>query len=76
MLYDLSKDPLEAVDLLADGTSSDEAAIVASLEGAVYPNPGGHDREQRLREFLRSHNDLAIERFRGTVGRPLASRQE
>ncbi len=31
-LYDLSKDPLEAVDLLADGTSSDEAAIVASLE--------------------------------------------
>ena len=31
-LYDLSKDPLEAVDLLADGTSSDEAAIVASIE--------------------------------------------
>ena len=31
-LYDLSKDPLEAVDLLADGTSADEAAIVASLK--------------------------------------------
>ena len=32
MLYDLSKDPLEAVDLLADGTSPDEATIVASIE--------------------------------------------
>ena len=31
-LYDLSKDPIEVVDLLADGTSSDEAAIVAGLE--------------------------------------------
>ena len=32
MLYDLSTDPLEAMDLLADGTSPEEAAIVASLE--------------------------------------------
>ena len=32
MLYDLPKDPLEAVDLLADGTSPDEATIVASIE--------------------------------------------
>lgn len=31
-LYDLSNDPIEAVDLLADGTSSDEAAVVARLE--------------------------------------------
>ena len=32
MLYDLSTDPLEAMDLLADGKSPEEAAIVASLE--------------------------------------------
>lgn len=32
MLYDLSNDPLEATDLLADGASADEAAIVASLK--------------------------------------------
>lgn len=32
MLFDLANDPLEAVDLLADGTSSDEATIVASLK--------------------------------------------
>ena len=32
MLYDLSTDPLEAMDLLADDTSPEEAAIVANLE--------------------------------------------
>lgn len=40
MLYDLSKDPLGAADLVADGTSPDEVAIVASIEAQFTPNPG------------------------------------
>jgi hypothetical protein len=31
-LYDLSKDPFEAADLLADGASPGEAEIVASMQ--------------------------------------------
>ncbi len=31
-LYNLVADPMEAADLLADGTSDDEAAIVEAIE--------------------------------------------